>query len=88
MMRCRNLLSEVIIVPSEPFQYQLRGYDSDGNSFVKTKEFRLKPVVKVCTLPTPTPSTTFITTTITTTTTAANVKLVFTAAGCLLTKIY
>ena len=54
MIHCGNLLSGVIIVPSAPFRYQLRGYDSKGNSFTETREIRLNPKAEMCDLPTPT----------------------------------
>ena len=54
MSHCGNLLAGVIIVPSEPFRYQLRGYDSKGNSFTETREIILKPAAEMCTPPIPT----------------------------------
>ena len=54
MSHCGSLLSGVIIVPSEPFRYQLRGFDSKGNSFTETEEVRLEPEVETCDEPTPT----------------------------------
>ena len=41
MIHCGNLLFGVIVVPSAPFRYQLRGYDSKGNNFTETRETRL-----------------------------------------------
>ena len=57
MTHCGNLLAGVIIVPSVPFRYQLRGYDSKGNSFTETRETRLNPKAETCDLPTPTSAT-------------------------------
>ena len=62
MSYCGSLLSGVIIVPSEPFRYQLRGFDSKGNSFTKTKKVRLEPELEMCDKPTPTSNTTTPTT--------------------------
>ena len=59
MSHCGNLLAGVIIVPSESFRYQLRGYDSKGNAFTETREIKLKPAAKMCT---PTPTTAITTT--------------------------
>ena len=54
LSHCGNLLAGVIIVPSEPFHYQLRVYDSKGNSLTETREIILKPAAEMCTPPIPT----------------------------------
>ena len=71
MVHCSSLLSGVIIVPSVPFRYQLRGYDSKGNGFVETKKTKLYPKAEICDLPTPTSSTVVTSSTTVTTPTAS-----------------
>lgn len=63
MMRCRNLLAGMIVIPNVPFQYQLTGYDTKGNQFSKTKHAVLNSHIKAktCNSPLPTPSTAFST---------------------------
>ena len=60
LSHCGSLLAGVIIVPRESFRYQLRGYDSKGNSFTETKEARLEFKVAICAklIATPTSTTT------------------------------
>ena len=43
--------SGVIVVPNEPFRYQLKGFDSEGNDFEETREVKLTP----CPTTSPTP---------------------------------
>ena len=41
LIHCGTLLSGVIVVPNEPFRYQLKGFDSEGNGFEETREIKL-----------------------------------------------
>ena len=71
LMHCGSLLSGVIVVPNEPFRYQLEGFDSEGNGFEVTRETILTPETELCESPTPTPAIITTTATVTATPTAS-----------------
>ena len=55
LIHCGTLLSGVIVVPNEPFRYQLKGFDSEGNAFEETREIKLTSETELC--PTALPTT-------------------------------
>ena len=58
LTHCGSLLSGVIVVPNEPFRYQLKGFDSEGNDFEETREVKLSPETESC--PTTSPTSGFV----------------------------
>jgi len=53
LTQCGGLLTGVIIIPNAPFRYQLEGYDSDGNSFSRTRDVLIEAKSEECKIPTP-----------------------------------